>query len=883
MREVNARLGEDIQLGRRGEHLATRVVFDVSEWRKVYGDGTAVLLHMRNGDPYPYPVVVEQENGRVTWDVTTTDLAFVGKGQAELQYWVDDTRVQSAVFSTRTATNLYNDRPIPPAPQEGWLKKMVNVAVDADASADRAEEAAETAGESATEAMRYAADSAGSADEAKVFSESAAADAISAYVSKKNAEAYATGGALFRDNGDGSVVSAGSVNGAEDYANQAKAYAEGGLVQLPVGPIAFPMYSNGAKGEADRAKAYAEGGSYLDWVYDEETREWKQVMVEVMGAKDYVATANPEHAVLYVKQVLTHEQKSQARKNIDALAPGEVKVITDYEELDNRPKINGKTLEGNLTNDDLGLASPTDAQVAEATQEWLDEHPEATTTVQDGSVTPSKTSFLMQKRFNLIDMSAVVEGSLSGSGDVVADATMMTTDYIPVKKSVYNASARPWYAAAYLGTTCVKRWSPENAVFDFTTFTEVFDRVRLAFYKGSSAIADKLVMFSEGALPSSYIGYNDPENVQLAITDEYFKAELDKIAAEAVQNTNIGALLGDHTIGAEKLTYAVPYSVNLLDATKLEPGYVGANGAIIGDQYSKVSDFIPVKEGCTYYGLGGYQCGLYDADKVFIKNFTAVGEGSYKTYTIPSGEGIAFMRVATTSKMPMVTENVPMLYHVPYSHGFKFLDDGARNDFLAYLLGTCGKRWFAVGDSITLGTGSDDCPYMGYIAEKYQYSVKNYGIAGTKLSTQSGDNGNSMSARIKTYDESECDIITIFGGTNDRTAELGTFESTDTGTVYGALHDICKTLSTKYAGKAKGFITPLKYTPDDDRAKEIVVAIKEVAAHYSIPVLDLSADLGMTVCYNADIKAIYCPDGLHPNAEGHRIMARKIGAWLMTL
>lgn len=39
-------------------------------------------------------------------------------------------------------------------------------------------------------------------------------------------------------------------------------------------------------------------------------------------------------------------------------------------------------------------SGPTDAQVSSAIDTWLTEHPEATTTVQDGAVTPAKTSFL---------------------------------------------------------------------------------------------------------------------------------------------------------------------------------------------------------------------------------------------------------------------------------------------------------------------------------------------------------------------------------------------------------------------------------------------------------------------------------------------------------
>lgn len=50
------------------------------------------------------------------------------------------------------------------------------------------------------------------------------------------------------------------------------------------------------------------------------------------------------------------------------------------------------------------LAGPTDAQVSSAVSSWLTEHPEATTTVQDGAVTPQKTSFLEREFASIMDL-----------------------------------------------------------------------------------------------------------------------------------------------------------------------------------------------------------------------------------------------------------------------------------------------------------------------------------------------------------------------------------------------------------------------------------------------------------------------------------------------
>ena len=49
------------------------------------------------------------------------------------------------------------------------------------------------------------------------------------------------------------------------------------------------------------------------------------------------------------------------------------------------------------------VASPSDAQVGEAVSDWLEAHPEATTTVQDGSITKAKLDSTLQGKVDDID------------------------------------------------------------------------------------------------------------------------------------------------------------------------------------------------------------------------------------------------------------------------------------------------------------------------------------------------------------------------------------------------------------------------------------------------------------------------------------------------
>ena len=85
MREITARAGREIHIGKRGENNAVCVVFDISDWQALYGAGNVQLIHQRNGDKIPYPCPVEVSGDAALWVITKTDVANPGVGRAELQ------------------------------------------------------------------------------------------------------------------------------------------------------------------------------------------------------------------------------------------------------------------------------------------------------------------------------------------------------------------------------------------------------------------------------------------------------------------------------------------------------------------------------------------------------------------------------------------------------------------------------------------------------------------------------------------------------------------------------------------------------------------------------------------------------------------------------
>ena len=198
------------------------------------------------------------------------------------------------------------------------------------------------------------------------------------------------------------------------------------------------------------------------------------------------------------------------------------------------------------------------------------------------------------------------------------------------------------------------------------------------------------------------------------------------------------------------------------------------------------------------------------------------------------------------------------------------------NDLATYLSADIGHKykglkWATIGDSITASSVS----YHKHIANQTGVIVTNYGISGSRIAKVSG--ADCMTERIPSFDD-DFDIITIKGGTNDWASRvpLGTMEDRELNTFYGACHVAFSSLVEKYPGKRIGVMTPMQRAGcSSTNLYEYVEVVKEVAKFYSLPCLDLYSSGGIHVD-TPIIRDTYIPGGLHPNAEGHKLLARRI-------
>ena len=184
--------------------------------------------------------------------------------------------------------------------------------------------------------------------------------------------------------------------------------------------------------------------------------------------------------------------------------------------------------------------------------------------------------------------------------------------------------------------------------------------------------------------------------------------------------------------------------------------------------------------------------------------------------------------------------------------------------------------YVAFGDSITYGIDGDyksgeagyrmEKPYPTLVAETLGIgTVVNQAKSGATLTAREGRT--NMTERVLTY-TGEADIISVMLGVNDYSAKaaLGDMSCRDNTTIYGSLHMIAKHVKTNYPDAFVFFMTPFKYRTENNgtyNLADVAQAVKDVAAAYDIPVLDMYNN-GQ---FDPETSA---KDGIHPTQEHHK-------------
>lgn len=434
------------------------------------------------------------------------------------------------------------------------------------------------------------------------------------------------------------------------------------------------------------------------------------------------------------------------------------------------------------------------------------------------------------------------------------------------------------YTKEYIGSTEGHiSYYDENKKYLFgnrgnTTLINNDSRVKYCVMTYNYSMIDTWMCVEGDTLPNTYVPYLEKE---LDVEIKVCKDSLPNDLIEKIDEFN-------KPISAERTNFInIERTENLFNAENMNTkGYYNSTtGTFVEDSTYGSSELIEVEEG-EYYRIwktSGYIT-FFDENKVFCGGSDSDWDG-----LVPQGvKYISWVIYLDHKDIEVIWKNKqkPTTYIPYYKYTLKeeiALPSKARSELE-------GLTWNVMGDSISSTNYANSRPYWYHLAQENNMQVRNYAISGAWISK----GGNQTISEAWETMEDEADIITVFAGTNDNlnTNPLGTMEDRTNTTFYGALHTLYNGLINKYPGKKIGIISIMLrsgYRAGDnstwDRKNN---AILEVAKYYNLPVFKAHEEFNL----NANIPLIkekFIEDGLHPNEEGQKIMARRLKKWLESL
>ncbi len=177
-------------------------------------------------------------------------------------------------------------------------------------------------------------------------------------------------------------------------------------------------------------------GTEADWVNDiaNASENAEAAAESAESARQYAQTAETAAEESKTDYESVMSEIDYLSDKIDGFEPPEVSVTQTGEGAEISVTDASGTTTATVYN-----GTATDEQVAD----WLDNHPEATTTVQDGSITTPKMNqealnyissgkLAKIKRLNLLNNTTFTDGRLNTDGTIASTSDYKVTDYIPV-------------------------------------------------------------------------------------------------------------------------------------------------------------------------------------------------------------------------------------------------------------------------------------------------------------------------------------------------------------------------------------------------------------------------------------------------------------------
>ena len=195
------------------------------------------------------------------------------------------------------------------------------------------------------------------------------------------------------------------------------------------------------------------------------------------------------------------------------------------------------------------------------------------------------------------------------------------------------------------------------------------------------------------------------------------------------------------------------------------------------------------------------------------------------------------------------------------------------------------STWYVIGDSISDTGLLPQRKYMTVLGEAFpNVTITNVGKDGSHF-TNKTTGYSTFASLLDRLPSAAPNVVTVFGGVNDfiQSCSIGTISSTDTTNFYGAVKSFVSSIKTKYSSSKIIFILPLNmragaFSTNSDGTNSLGNTLQDyrdvinsVCTDNNIAVIDLHSDSELQ-------PNLISSDGLHPNQDGHALLASKLRA-----
>lgn len=196
-----------------------------------------------------------------------------------------------------------------------------------------------------------------------------------------------------------------------------------------------------------------------------------------------------------------------------------------------------------------------------------------------------------------------------------------------------------------------------------------------------------------------------------------------------------------------------------------------------------------------------------------------------------------------------------------------------------------GKKWALFGDSLTDNTNTLAFRRYFRILTDTTTEITDYAVSGSGYYENNGGIPDNILVKAQALTGNEgYDVISVFAGINDSGENFGGIGKGvlgDTGdTMYGRVYQVFNTLQTKFPNAFIFGITPTVTSyrhSANNEIDQIAEAVRKVCAWLKIPVADVNKNCPLKPWIEANQQKYYeTDDGVHPNQEGHKLIAKAV-------